>query len=479
MITPVLVLICIVLIVSIIVLYIINQDKTCTHKGVKDPNAEYTTDEEGKCKFVRCKDTTYIQDSTGICVLDQSGQGCTPEGTPDANAIYETNVSNVCEFSSCIIGYEVGENDICIMAELEDEDGGGGSGGGSNGGTGGGGGTGADDQICPLTVTIENVNGTKYWRKDGASEGHLYDKIKDGNAATPAGSGGDMLATNYSYGTQYNVYQHPTYTSLLYVCGTSGDGGSNGGTGGDGGSSGGTGGGGTGGGSSGGTGGGSGGGTGGDGGSSGGTGGDGGSSGGTGGGSGGGTGGDGGSSGGTGGDPEPEVCLYTAKSIIQGTRGYRWNVFLKADPSTGVFGGPFTALFSNPYTTSLIYPTENNLGKQFDVKQMGSGFQICNDGDESTESDTVNCQNYLPDEAIISTAPSDATRYYVAQDHATHGMTWGSYIYIPGHEDHLEISGTVKHSHPPPTQSAIDCEYSIWVDYTGVGNISKKIGRRS
>ena len=448
MITPVLVLICIVLIVSIIVLYIINQDKTCTHKGVKDPNAEYTTDEEGKCKFVRCKDTTYIQDSTGICVLDQSGQGCTPEGTPDANAIYETNVSNVCEFSSCIIGYEVGENDICIMAELEDEDGG----GGSNGGTGGGGGTGADDQICPLTVTIENVNGTKYWRKDGASEGHLYDKIKDGNAATPAGSGGDMLATNYSYGTQYNVYQHPTYTSLLYVCGTSGDGGSNGGTGGDGGSSGGTGGGGTGGGSSGGTGGGSGGG----------------SSGGA----------DGGSDGG-GGDPEPEVCLYTAKSIIQGTRGYRWNVFLKADPSTGVFGGPFTALFSNPYTTSLIYPTENNLGKQFDVKQMGSGFQICNDGDESTESDTVNCQNYLPDEAIISTAPSDATRYYVAQDHATHGMTWGSYIYIPGHEAHLEKSGNVKYSHPPPTQSAIDCEYSIWVDYTGVGNISKKIGRRS
>ena len=451
MITPVLVLICIVLIVSIIVLYIINQDKTCTHKGVKDPNAEYTTDEEGKCKFVRCKDTTYIQDSTGICVLDQSGQGCTPEGTPDANAIYETNVSNVCEFSSCIIGYEVGENDICIMAELEDEDGGGGSGGGSNGGTGGGG-TGADDQICPLTVTIENVNGTKYWRKDGASEGHLYDKIKDGNAATPAGSGGDMLATDYSYGTQYNVYQHPTYTSLLYVCGTSGDGGSNGGTGGDGGSSGGTGGGGTGGGSSGGTGGGSGGG----------------SSGGA----------DGGSDGG-GGDPEPEVCLYTAKSIIQGTRGYRWDVFLKADPSTGVFGGPFTALFSNPYTTSLIYPTENNLGKQFDVKQMGSGFQICNDGDESTESDTVNCQNYLPDEAIISTAPSDATRYYVAQDHATHGMTWGSYIYIPGHEAHLEKSASVKYSHPPPTQSAIDCEYSIWVDYTGVGNISKKIGRRS
>jgi hypothetical protein len=443
MIIPVLALICIVLIVSIIVLYIINQDKTCTHKGVKDPNAEYTTDEEGKCKFVRCKDTTYIQDSTGICVLDQSGQGCTPEGTPDANAIYETNVSNVCEFSSCIIGYEVGENDICIMAELEDEDGGGGSGGGSNGGTGGGGGTGADDQICPLTVTIENVNGTKYWRKDGASEGHLYDKIKDGNAATPAGSGGDMLATDYSYGTQYNVYQHPTYTSLLYVCGTSGDGGSNGGTGGDGGSSGGTGGG-------------SGGGTGGDGGSSGGTGG-----------------------GGTGGDPEPEVCLYTAKSIIQGTRGYRWDVFLKADPSTGVFGGPFTALFSNPYTTSLIYPTENNLGKQFDVKQLGSGFQICNDGDESTESDTVNCQNYLPDEAIISTAPSDATRYYVAQDHATHGMTWGSYIYIPGHEAHLEKSGNVKYSHPPPTQSAIDCEYSIWVDYTGVGNISKKIVRRS
>ena len=115
------VLICIVLIVSIIVLYLNNQDKTCTHKGVEDLNAEYTTDEEGKCKFVRCKDTTYIQDSTGICVLDQSGQGCTPEGTPDANAIYETNVSNVCEFSSCIIGYEVGENDICIMAELEDE----------------------------------------------------------------------------------------------------------------------------------------------------------------------------------------------------------------------------------------------------------------------------------------------------------------------------------------------------------------------
>jgi hypothetical protein len=448
MIIPVLALICIVLIVSIIVLYIINQDKTCTHKGVKDPNAEYTTDEEGKCKFVRCKDTTYIQDSTGICVLDQSGQGCTPEGTPDANAIYETNVSNVCEFNSCIIGYEVGENDICIMAELEDEDGG----GGSNGGTGGGGGTGADDQICPLTVTIENVSGTKYWRKDGASEGHLYVKIKDGNATTQEGSGGDMFATDYSYGTQYNVYQHPTYTSLLYVCGTSGDGGSNGGTGGDGGSNGGTGGG-----SNGGTGGGSSGGA------------DGGSDGGA----------DGGSDGGSGGDPEPEVCLYTAKSIIQGTRGYKWNVFLKADPSTGVFDGPFTALFSNPYTTSLIYPTENNLGKQFDVKQLGSGFQICNDGDESTESDTVNCQNYLPDEAIISTAPSDATRYYVAQDHATHGMTWGSYIYIPGHEAHLEKSGNVKYSHPPPTQSAIDCEYSIWVDYTGTGNISKKIGRRS
>ena len=339
MIIPVLALICIVLIVSIIVLYLNNQDKTCTHKGVEDLNAEYTTDEEGKCKFVRCKDTTYIQDSTGICVLDQSGQGCTPEGTPDANAIYETNVSNVCEFNSCIIGYEVGENDICIMAELEDE---------SNGGTGGG------------------SNG-----------------------------------------------------------GTGGDGGSNDGTGG--GSSGGA---------------------------------------------------DGGSDGG-GGDPEPEVCLYTAKSISQGTRGYRWDVFLKADPSTGVFGGPFTALFSNPYTTSLIYPTENNLGKQFDVKQLGSGFQICNDGDESTESDTVNCQNYLPDEAIISTAPSDATRYYVAQDHATHGMSWGSYIYIPGHERHLEKSGNVKYSHPPPTQSAIDCEYSIWVDYTGVGNISKKIGRRS
>jgi hypothetical protein len=360
---------------------------------VEDLNAEYTTDEEGKCKFVRCKDTTYIQDSTGICVLDQSGQGCTPEGTPDANAIYETNVSNVCEFNSCIIGYEVGENDICIMAELEDESnggggsGGGGTGGGSSGGTGGGGGS---------------------------------------SGGTGGGSGGGTGGDGGSSG------------------GTGG--GSGGGTGGDGGSSGGTGGGGTGGGSSGGTG-------------------------------GGGTG--GGSSGGTGGDPEPEVCLYTAKSIIQGTRGYRWDVFLKADPSTGVFGGPFTALFSNPYTTSLIYPTENNLGKQFDVKQLGSGFQICNDGDESTESDTVNCQNYLPDEAIISTAPSDATRYYVAQDHATHGMTWGSYIYIPGHEAHLEKSGNVKYSHPPPTQSAIDCEYSIWVDYTGVGNISKKIVRRS
>lgn len=183
MITPVLALICIVLIVSIIVLYIINQDKTCTHKGVKDPNAEYTTDEEGKCKFVRCKDTTYIQDSTGICVLDQSGQGCTPEGTPDANAIYETNVSNVCEFNSCIIGYEVGENDICIMAELEDEsngddpepdandgdeDGGGGADGGSDGGTGGssggtggpgsngGTGGGSDASCAPL---IDNLSG--------------------------------------------------------------------------------------------------------------------------------------------------------------------------------------------------------------------------------------------------------------------------------------------------------------------------------
>jgi hypothetical protein len=80
-----------------------------------------------------------------------------------------------------------------------------------------GGGTGADYQICPLTVTIENVNSTKYWR---SSVGNFYTKIKDGNTATPAGSGGDMLATDYSYGTQYNVYQHPTYTSLLYVCDT-------------------------------------------------------------------------------------------------------------------------------------------------------------------------------------------------------------------------------------------------------------------
>ena len=143
MIIPVLVLICIVL---IIVLYIINQDKICTHQGVEDTNAEYTTDEEGKCKFVRCKDTTYIKDSTGICVLDQSGQDCTPEGTPDANAIYETNVSNVCEFNSCIIGYEVGENDVCIMAEIEDD--------GSSGGTGGGstGGGEAPDGIIPLNV---------------------------------------------------------------------------------------------------------------------------------------------------------------------------------------------------------------------------------------------------------------------------------------------------------------------------------------
>ena len=166
MIISVVVLICIVLIVSIIVLYIINQDKTCTHQGVEDTNAEYTTDEEGKCKFVRCKDTTYIKDSTGICVLDQSGQDCTPEGTPDANAIYETNVSNVCEFNSCIIGYEVGENDVCIMAEIEDDGSsggtGGGTGGGSSGGTGGGssGGTGggstgggeAPDDIIPLNV---------------------------------------------------------------------------------------------------------------------------------------------------------------------------------------------------------------------------------------------------------------------------------------------------------------------------------------
>jgi hypothetical protein len=94
-----------------------------------DENAEGIVDEESKCKFVRCKDT-YATDTTGICVLDQSGEDCQGSIT---NAIYETNVSNVCEFNRCIIGYELGENDICVE----------GTGGGGGGAGAGGGGAGA------------------------------------------------------------------------------------------------------------------------------------------------------------------------------------------------------------------------------------------------------------------------------------------------------------------------------------------------
>ena len=134
-----------------------------------DENAEYIIDSEGYCNFVRCKDTTYIKDSTGICVLDQSGQDCTPEGTPDANAIYETNVSNVCEFNSCIIGYEVGENDVCIMAEIED-DGSSGAGGGTGDGSSGdvsgpNDGNDGDESGCTTTTPIN----TYYTGKDAHS----------------------------------------------------------------------------------------------------------------------------------------------------------------------------------------------------------------------------------------------------------------------------------------------------------------------
>ena len=92
------------------------EGDTCEIKF--DKNAEGIVDEEGKCKFARCKDT-YDADATGKCVLNQSGKDCTPEETPVVNGIYKTNVSNVCEFNSCTIGYQLDENGIC--AEIEDE----------------------------------------------------------------------------------------------------------------------------------------------------------------------------------------------------------------------------------------------------------------------------------------------------------------------------------------------------------------------
>ena len=92
------------------------EGDTCEIKF--DKNAEGIVDEEGKCKFARCKDT-YDADATGKCVLNQSGGDCTPEETPDVNGIYNTNVSNVCEFVGCTIGYQLDEDGIC--AEIEDE----------------------------------------------------------------------------------------------------------------------------------------------------------------------------------------------------------------------------------------------------------------------------------------------------------------------------------------------------------------------
>lgn len=83
-----------------------------------DKYADGILDEEGKCKFMQCKDT-YDLDVTGKCVLDQSGKDCTPEETPIVNGIYNTNVSNVCEFVGCTIGYLFDEDGIC--AEIEDE----------------------------------------------------------------------------------------------------------------------------------------------------------------------------------------------------------------------------------------------------------------------------------------------------------------------------------------------------------------------
>ena len=80
-----------------------------------DENAKYELDDKLKCKFVKCK-VGYAADSTGVCVVDQSGKNCTPEGTSIVDGTYRTDVSNVCTFVTCDYGYQLNEDGTaCVV----------------------------------------------------------------------------------------------------------------------------------------------------------------------------------------------------------------------------------------------------------------------------------------------------------------------------------------------------------------------------
>jgi hypothetical protein len=70
-----------------------------------DKNAEYELDDKLKCKFVKCKDG-YTADSTGVCVLDQSGKDDIPGG----------NISVDCEIDE-ITPYTFGQ---CLNTVTEE-----------------------------------------------------------------------------------------------------------------------------------------------------------------------------------------------------------------------------------------------------------------------------------------------------------------------------------------------------------------------
>jgi hypothetical protein len=76
----------------------------------KDDNAEYEYNDKRQCKFAKCVDG-YVEDSDGVCVLDQSGEECAGS---DQNANYETDILGECEFVSCESGYELGVGGTCV-----------------------------------------------------------------------------------------------------------------------------------------------------------------------------------------------------------------------------------------------------------------------------------------------------------------------------------------------------------------------------